>query len=166
MNHTFCGLAHLGIFTDNLQETLNFYVKHLSFSPVYQTVIQKPQDRRGMFPMKFAMIRLNELYIEIMECANKANTGNGINDVVNHIGIRVSNLEDAISHLLETGLDARRVGPITEERDQIPGRSFRQCRVTGWNGETIGLYEIDNNVFYKNLPVCYHSNHKCEQNSL
>lgn len=69
-NNVFCGLAHLGVFTDNYQETMNFYTDQLPFTVVYETIIKKPEDTTGAFPMKFAMIRLNELYIEIMECAN------------------------------------------------------------------------------------------------
>lgn len=147
MQEVFRGLAHLGLFTDNISETLHFYVDQLCFSVVYETTIHKPQDTRGMFPLKFAMLRLGELYIEVMECANHANTQNRVNGVVNHIGIRVTDLDKAIAHLRETGVTPARIGSITEECDQIPGRKFRQCRVRGWNGETIGLYEVDNAVF-------------------
>lgn len=152
-NQFFSGLAHLGIFTDDYEQTMHFYTQQLPFSVVYTTTIEKPDDASGAFPMKFAMIRLNEMYIEIMECANHWGTNNGVNGVVNHVGIRVTNLEKAIAELKAKGVPDERFGQINIELDQIPGRSFRQCRVKGWNGEMIGLYEVDNDAYYGNLYV-------------
>lgn len=146
-NNLFLGLAHIGIFTENFEETLEFYTKQLPFEIVKQTIEYKEDNPKGMFPMMFGLLRLNDLYLEVMECANHY-SGKGAAGVFDHLGISVRNLDDAIVMLKENGITDGRFGNITVDSDLIPGKSFRQCRVRGYNGEMIGLYEVDNTTFY------------------
>lgn len=147
MNVFFKGLAHLGIFTDNYTETLHFYTQQLPFEVIKETVAVNESNTTGVFPMKYALVRLNDLYVEIMECSNHFN-GNGVAGAWNHVGLSVTDLDQAIQYLKERGVPEERFGTITLDEVVNPAKPYRQCRVKGYNGELIGLYELDSATFW------------------
>lgn len=144
----FMGLAHIGIFTDKYDESLKFYTEVLPFTLVKELYEEKPGDTSGFSPLKFAIFKLNDLYIEIMECADKRN-GNGIKGVFHHIGIRVTDIEAAIAYLIERGVPADNLPlPPAVNTTLYPGKIFRSRSLTGPNGEHISLYEINNKEYF------------------
>ena len=46
------------------------------------------------------------------------------------------------------GVEAERFEPIVVNNQLFPGHVYRSCRLTGANGELIGLYEMDNKTFF------------------
>ncbi|MEE0203091.1 MAG: VOC family protein [Muricomes sp.] len=147
-NKIFCGLAHIGIFTDDFEKTLHFYTEILPFMIVRNTVEEQPEDTSGIFPLKVCIVRLNDLYLEIMECSNHGWTANGIDGTFNHMGISVSDLDSALEQMKAKGFPPERIQQVLTNTSLIPGRTFRSCRVRGYNDENIGLYEINNQTFY------------------
>ena len=147
MERIFNGLAHIGLFTDDYEMTMHFYTKQLPFGIVKETVEDHPGDISGYYPMKWALIELDGLYLEIMQCANKACVENGVAGTFNHLGISVSNLEQAIAELKSKGIEEERFEPVVVNDQLFPGHVYRSCRLKGANGAMIGLYEMDNHVF-------------------
>lgn len=145
----FCGLAHIGIFTDDFEKTLHFYTEILPFTIVRNMVEEQPDDLSGIYPMKVCILRLNDLYLEIMECADHGWVADGVDGTFNHIGISVSDLDEAIVHLKEKGFPSERIQQVMTNTSLIPGKTFRSCRIRGYNDENIGLYEINNRTFYE-----------------
>ena len=147
-NTLFTGLAHVGMFTDDFDQTLHFYTEQLPFEKVKVTLEEHPGDDSGFYPSKFALLKLDELYIEIVECNNKAFVENGVAGVFNHLGIAVTDIEKAREELIRKGVEEERLLPVVENDCLIPGKMFRSCRVIGYNGELVGLYDIDNKAFF------------------
>lgn len=148
VNKNFCGLAHVGMFTDDFEGTVHFYTEQLPFEVVENKLEEHPGDTSGYFPSKFALLKLGELYIEIVECANKACVENSVAGVYNHLGIAVKDIDGARAELLDKGVEPDRILPIVVNDCLIPGKTFRSCRVIGHNGELVGLYEMDNMTFF------------------
>lgn len=148
MRQTFEGLAHIGLFTDDYEKTMYFYTKQLPFEIVKETVEEHPDSEAPWYPMKWALIELNGLYLEIMECANKACVENGVAGVFNHLGISVSDLDKAIDELKTKGISEDRFENVVVNNELFPGHVYRSCRMTGANGELIGLYEMDNKEYF------------------
>lgn len=144
----FRGIAHVGIFTDDFEKTLKFYTEILPFEIVKNTVEENPGDESGAYPLKVCIARLNDLYLELMECHNKGWTANGIDGTFNHLGISVYNLDEALEEIRSKGFPEEKISEIVTNTTLIPGKTFRSCRIRGYNDENIGLYEIDNETFY------------------
>ena len=87
MDQIFTGLAHIGLFTDDYGKTMHFYTGQLPFRVIKETVEEHPGDESGYYPMRWALVELNGLYLEIMQCANNACAENGVAGVFNHLGI-------------------------------------------------------------------------------
>ena len=148
IENVFCGLAHIGLYTDNYSDTLKFYTKVLPFTLVKELYDERPDDKSGFYPFKYALVKLNDLYIEIMECSDKRNW-NGITGVYHHVGISVSNIDEAIKYLVMRGIPADRIPTPRWNETLYPGKKFRACSFIGCCGERIGLYEFNNKDFFE-----------------
>ena len=148
MDQIFKGLAHIGIFTDDYEAAMHFYTQQLPFQVVKETVEEHEGDESGYYPMKWALVEMNGLYLEIMQCANNACAEKDVPGNFNHLGISVSDLDQAIAVLKEKGVAAERFEEIVVNNQLFPGHTYRSCRMKGINGELIGLYEMDNHTFF------------------
>ena len=101
-----------------------------------------------IFPLKVCIVRLNDLYLEIMECSNHGWMANGVDGTNNHMGISVSDLDSALEQMKAKGFPPERIQQVLTNTSLISGKTFRSCRVRGYNDENIGLYEINNQTFY------------------
>ncbi len=147
-NEVFQGLAHVALYTDKYEDTINFYTKILPFTLVKELTEERPDDTSGFYPFKFGLVKLNDLYIEILECADKRNW----NDLVgpfHHIGICVKDIDKAISFLESRGLQTDRIPKPGVNSTLYPGKAYRSCSFLGDLGERIGLYEFDNKDFFE-----------------
>ena len=143
----FRGLGHVGLYTDKYDETLKFYTEVLPFTLVKELDVQNPGDTSGFFPLKYAIVKLNDLYIEIMECLDKRNW-NGITGTFHHIGISVSDIDQAIAYLLKRGFPAERISKPGVNTTLYPGKTFRVCSFSGICGEAFSFYEMENKSFF------------------
>lgn len=149
MDNNFKGLAHIGIFTDDFEGSIYFYTKQLPFEVVEQTAEEHPDDTSGVYPLKYALLRLGTLYLELMECNNKGYTALGIAGTWDHVGIEVEDVEVAIQTLKQKGVPEEWFGTIVVNSALKPGKSYRSCTMRGKNGEKIGLYEMNNLTFFE-----------------
>ena len=147
-NSVFKGLAHIGIFTDNFEETLYFYTKQFPFEIIKKTMEEHPDDTSGVYPLKYAIVKLGHLYLEIMECHNKGYTALGVAGTWDHIGISVLDVEKAVNILKNRGVPEEWFGEIVVNSALNPNKIYRSCTIYGRNGEKIGLYELDNDTFF------------------
>ena len=144
----FVGLAHIGIFTSNYEETVKFYTENLPFKIMKEIVEEAPEvDDRPNFPLKLAMLRLGNLYLEIMERADKLPNNAKLN-MVDHIGIEVKDHRAAVQYLRSRGLPEDRLPQSKENITLIPGKCFVSGAVIGPCGERVGLYQMNTETFY------------------
>lgn len=149
----FVGLAHLALFTPDLEESLRFYTQVLPFKVVGRFVQDDPTGKLhahdpGMDPLKYAMIQLGDIYIEVMERADKA-YGNGVRGAIDHFGIQVQDLDAAIEYMRSRGWPEDKL-PVPKTNSILnPAKPFRACAFSGPFGERIGLYEYSNDWFFK-----------------
>jgi catechol 2,3-dioxygenase-like lactoylglutathione lyase family enzyme len=143
----FLGLAHVALFTDKYEDTIKFYTKIFPFVLVKELIEVRKDDASGFFPLKYALIKLNDLYIEIMESADKRNFNN-IEGAVHHIGIKVADIDKALDFLLERGFSPSKIPEVNVNTTLYPGKTFRGASTKGINGEIINLYEMDNADFF------------------
>lgn len=146
-NEVFRGLAHVCLFTDKYDETINFYTKILPFSLVKELVENRPDDKSGFYPLKFGLVKINDLYIEILECADKRNWNDAVGPF-HHIGISVNDIDKAITFLEARGLPAGTIPKPNLNSTLYPGKPYRGCSFLGICGERIGLYEFQNKEFF------------------
>lgn len=126
----------------------HFYTEILPFTIVRNMVEEQPEDTREIFPLKVCIVRLNDLYLEIMECSNHGWMANGVDGTNNHMGISVSDLDSALEQMKAKGFPPERIQQVLTNTSLISGKTFRSCRIRGYNDENIGLYEINNQTFY------------------
>lgn len=147
-SEVFRGLAHIGLYTDKYEETIKFYTDVLPFTLVKELVEERPGDTSGFYPFKYGLVKLNDLYIEIMECADKRHW-NGVTGTFHHVGISVSDIDKAIDYLVRRGVPAERIPKPRLNTTLYPGKSFRACSFLGNCGERIGLYEFENKKLFE-----------------
>ena len=106
-----------------------------------------------MFPAEFVLVRLDGLYIELIECFGPWNgTENdkkqpNVLGVIDHFGISVDDIEAAVQQIKDYGYE----GPLDIQTNTISykDRPLRYCCVKGPDGESLNLYEMDNETFWK-----------------
>ena len=143
----FLGFAHVGIFTNKYEETVDFYTKILPFEVVKVLREEQPEPHGPLYPMDCTMVRLNDLFIEIMKGADGRNA-DGVLGVYNHIGISVANIEEAVERLRANGLPDDRIGEIKFNDTFNPPHTQKICCIYGPIGDKISLYELTNKEFY------------------
>jgi catechol 2,3-dioxygenase-like lactoylglutathione lyase family enzyme len=143
----FLGLAHVALFTDRYEDTINFYTKIFPFTVVKELIEERKGDTGGFFPLKYALLKLNDLYLEIMESADKMNFNN-IEGAVHHIGLKVSDIDKAMEFLIKRGFPASKIPKIDVNTTLYHGKTFRAASTKGVNGEIINFYELDNADFF------------------
>lgn len=151
----FKGLAHMAIYTQSNEKSVDFYTKAMGFEIVYREMMGKNQEPVRMFPADFVLVRLGELYIELIECFGPWNNTPqdkkhpNVLGVIDHFGISVSNLEECKRRLEEYGYER----PIDIQTNTISyeGAPFRYACIKGPDGESLNLYELDNDEFYSKL---------------
>lgn len=116
------GLQHIGLPTNNLDVTADFY-KMLGFQTVYETVNEKSGE-------KVAFLRLGDLTIEVYE-NKQAVMADGAWD---HVALNVTDIEVVFQTIKEKGLLM-----LDEEIQFLPfwERGVRFFTVKGPNGEKV-----------------------------
>ncbi len=125
------GFAHIALFTDDLEKTIQFY-ERLGGKCTMRGQAQKPQ-----WINELAMVEWNGLALEIVQPGGGEPTAVK-NDAFRHIAIEVGNLEEAIAEVKALGIDTF-LGGITEMPDLFGG--VRNAFFTGPSGEQIELMQ-------------------------
>ncbi|MDK2798922.1 MAG: lactoylglutathione lyase [Clostridia bacterium] len=104
----FRGLAHIGLFTESIEQSKEFYINNLGFKLDYEAKIDKPDNQW----LKIAFISLNGLIIELIEPSDKSQVVKGKDGIIEHITIEVKNLEEIIKDLHLKGIEFETEEPI------------------------------------------------------
>ena len=122
-NYLFKGLCHVGVMTDNAEESVKWYCEKLGFRPWYAG---------KMGPMPLTFVAGTGLVIEFI-AAGKQNPGGP----VAHIALEVLNIDEAAADLKAKGVEMR---PVGSAPDFFPS-GMKNVFFTGPNGETLELVE-------------------------
>ncbi|MFP3154555.1 VOC family protein [Lachnospiraceae bacterium ZAX-1] len=114
------GIAHIGLPTSDIGNTINFY-KSLGFEPIYQT------ENKGK---AVCFLRLKNLVIETYENGNPA----GKAGAIEHIAIDVNDIDEAYRTIKEGGYDC-----LDEEIKFLPfwANGTRFFKILGPNSEIV-----------------------------
>jgi catechol 2,3-dioxygenase-like lactoylglutathione lyase family enzyme len=120
-----------------MDETLRFYTEIFPFE------VLKQAPAANQF-----ILRCGDLYLELL-LADEPVTHGGAPGPLHHLGISVKNVDEALTFLKARGLPEDRCTRPALKRNLDPERTYRSAGVTGPNGEILGLYELENAVYFK-----------------
>lgn len=131
----FKGLAHIGLFTDDIEKSKKFYIENLGFEFMYETVLDKPDNQW----LKLSFINLNGMIIEFLQNSDVTKNKKGNDGCVDHLTIEVKNLNEIVSNLKAKGITFETDEPIKLEK------LFNGAQVIffrGPSGERLELFEF------------------------
>jgi lactoylglutathione lyase len=123
------GLAHIGVFVADMDQSITFYSDMLGFECYHQTEITKQED-----VIKLAFLRCGTCELELVELPVHAPRKAG---VVDHIALSVNDLDGMMAHLKAHGVVFETALP--EERPEIFDNGIRCIFLPGPDGERIEL---------------------------
>ncbi len=131
----FKGLAHIGVFTPDLERSKNFYIHDLGFELEYETTLQKSENLK----LEMAFVRLDNLVIELLEPSDSTMIKPESGGAVNHIAIEVEDLPGIVKELKGKGIVFE-----TEELSYMEKlfRGVRNIFLRGPSGERLELFEF------------------------
>ncbi|MBN2852795.1 MAG: VOC family protein [Clostridia bacterium] len=129
----FLGLEHIGIMTDDIEASKNFYMSLLDFEFDYEKQI----DLQDGNTLKIAFIRLNDLTIELLENSTPGAGKSGNDGACDHFTIKVKNLD-----FIQKQMESR--GVIFEQQPRKIQNNKNGAQISffrGPSGERIELME-------------------------
>ena len=130
----FKGLAHIGLFTEDIEKSKGFYMDNFNFKLEHEVKVDKPA---GAW-LKIAFLNLNGMVIELLEPSDKTGIKKGNDGCVDHLAIEVKELELLMENLRLKGITFETEKPIKVEK------LFRGVQVAffrGPGGERLELFE-------------------------
>ena len=126
------GLAHIGLYVNNIERTLEFYMEKLDFELIHEAVNEIPE---GEVLVKF--IQNGSCMLELVQFPYTIKREDGWFD---HISIAVHELDKVMEHLRQTGIKFEE-GSYTEALNVFPPKGSRWVFFRGPDGEHIELNE-------------------------
>jgi catechol 2,3-dioxygenase-like lactoylglutathione lyase family enzyme len=121
--YLFCGCAHVGIMTGDVQKCVDFYCNNLGFRPFY---------KGQMGPMPLTFVECGGLIVEFIAAGNAKPGG-----AVDHIALEVQGIEAIVEKLRANGVE---IGPVGSAPNFFPN-GMKNVFFTGPNGETLEYVE-------------------------
>lgn len=135
MENNFLGLAHICIFTDDLEKSAHFYTDKLHFKKVYETLVM--QDHGDI---KYAVVKLKHCIIELLEPIKSKVPQLGTEGAIAHFAIEVNDLNKVVNELKAKHVEFTS-GIITFD-NLLNG--VQGAFIKGPSGELIELFEYKN----------------------
>jgi catechol 2,3-dioxygenase-like lactoylglutathione lyase family enzyme len=137
-SYTIGGLAHICVYTNDMEQSLAFYTGVLRFTIDYRTVLGGDVPTDGFWPLKYALVRQGSCVVELLEPADPSRVAIGVKGSVEHFGLLVDNLEAAVDDLRARGI------VFDGQIGSVPGLldGFKSIFLKGSSGESIELCEI------------------------
>ncbi len=122
------GIQHIGLPTNDLEETIKFY-KKLGFEVAAETTL--PTDR-------VAFLKLKNIVIETYQSTGEP-AAKGFDGAIDHIALDVDDIEAALTAVKAAGLN-----PMTEDIQFLPfwEKGVRFFKVLGPNHEPVEFSQI------------------------
>ena len=106
------GLAHIGIFTEDIEKSKDFYINILGFNLDFETTIDKGE---GAY-LKVAFVKIGSLIIELLQPSESARIKTGNDGAADHIAIEVKNIDQCITEFKQKGIVFESEKPVYIEK--------------------------------------------------
>jgi catechol 2,3-dioxygenase-like lactoylglutathione lyase family enzyme len=123
------GLAHICIYTKNIDESVKFYTETLGFKLIHRTELQSG--------FKFAIVRQGTCIIELLEPKDVARSTQRLTGVIDHIALVVDDINKAVEQLKAKNVSFKT--GIMDDPNLFGG--VRIAFFRGPSGETFELFE-------------------------
>lgn len=124
------GLAHIGIHTDNLQESIEFYTDVLGFT------LDHTADLHGG-GVRLAFLNLGSCIVELIKIADKNVAASRQAGVIDHLALGVKDISSLVQRLEDRGVTYE-----TKEPSNIPIKNgAKNIFFMGPSGERLEFFE-------------------------
>lgn len=132
-NDSLKGLAHIGIFTINMENTLAFYKDILGMEVSYEKDLVRPGGTT-----KLGFVRAGSLVLEFIQPANTEGILDKKGGIVDHIAIEVKDIEGLAGRLRTQGV-AFETSDVVEIGELFDG--VKAIFFSGPSGERLEFFE-------------------------
>ncbi len=130
------GIAHVGVFTEDLEKSIAFYNDFLGFHTLFVT------DDRANSGLYIGVIEKNDLKIELLQSTDPAvKPTETAQQSLNHFAIACTGLDELYRQLYAHGLAFETEGPRFAADFGEPPADLSILFLRGPSGERIELYE-------------------------
>jgi catechol 2,3-dioxygenase-like lactoylglutathione lyase family enzyme len=136
----FKGLAHICVYTRDIEESIAFYRDNLDFRLAYQTVQNPDQEPDGFFPLHFALIEQGSCVIELLQPADLNRVKQDVDGIIEHFALAVENIE-AVYERLRKVEDLEFVFPLGTCATLFD-KGFNAFLIKGPSGERIEIFQM------------------------
>ncbi|HBN85685.1 MAG TPA: hypothetical protein DDZ89_17785 [Clostridiales bacterium] len=130
----FKGLAHIGIYTEDMERSKDFYVNKLGFALNFKTTVDKGAGKS----LKIAFVKAGNLVLELLEPSEKDSIPKGCTGAANHIAIEVKDMDDIVRKLSQKEIVFETDQPISMNSLAHPAKVIF---FKGPSGERLELFE-------------------------
>jgi lactoylglutathione lyase len=135
----FKGLAHLGVYTKDIDKSIACYRDCLDFRLTYQTVQNPDQTPDGFFPLKYALIEQGHCAIELLQPSDPGRVKENVDGIVDHFALAVENIEEVFKRLKDKKLKfVFELGTC----ETLYEKGFKAFLLRGPSGEGIEIFEL------------------------
>ncbi|GHU66465.1 lactoylglutathione lyase [Clostridia bacterium] len=127
------GLAHVGLFVNDLERSVTFYTDVLEFDVIWRCGLDEPDGTST----KIAFVKNGDLTIEIVGRAVAEERKDGWHD---HIAIAVEDIEEVAGDLRKKGISFESAEPVFSDRVFPHGAKWLTFR--GSDGEHLEITEV------------------------
>lgn len=132
-NGKIVGLAHIGLFVEDIERTKKFYTDILGFEVYHECVVPTPDGN-----VFVAFARLNDCVLEIVQPVTAAKKADGWFD---HVALRAENIEAVRDMLAAKGI-AFETDEIVYAPGVFPPKGSKWILFRGPDGEHLEINEV------------------------
>ena len=124
------GLAHIGIFTTDIEKSIRFYTEILGFENYYSTQLGAT---------KLAFVKTGSCIIELVQPEDTTATAAHTHGIVDHVAIAVKDISKLVCRLYDEGIEFE-----SDDVISLPGLfdGAKAIFFKGPNGVRLELFEI------------------------
>jgi catechol 2,3-dioxygenase-like lactoylglutathione lyase family enzyme len=139
----FRGLAHICIYTADIESSIRFYQDNLNFRVDYRTIQNPDFVPDGFYPLKYALLHQENCIVELLEPSSTAGIGKETSGAIDHFALEVKNIDDVYETLKSRGVRfEEEVGTFeTLFGGYRAYKGFKSVFALGPSGERIELFE-------------------------
>jgi len=132
------GLAHISVFTTDVEKSVRFYTEKLEFKLIYRTKVNPGGSSDGFFPVEYALVQHGSCVVELVEPSQHDKVRLSTRGTIDHFALRVRDIDRVFVTLQHRGVQFENA-----EIGSLPTlfSSFRAVNIVGPSGEVIEICE-------------------------
>ena len=132
------GLAHISVFTTDVEKSVRFYTEKLEFKLIYRTTDNPGGSSDGFFPVEYALVQHGSCVVELVEPSQHDKVRLSTRGTIDHFALRVRDIDRVFVTLQHRGVQFENA-----EIGSLPTlfSSFRAVNIVGPSGEVIEICE-------------------------